>query len=81
MAFPRKSRSFHSDQIDPANFSRVTVRNKKGRHVLDNLGATASDGEPANSAKLMHRSEPAHDSVITDFKGTYEEYQAAVVAV
>src|SRR5207253_2453289 len=38
--------------------------------VLDNLGAAASDSEPANSAKLMHRSEPAHDSVITDFNMT-----------
>src|SRR5262249_22401246 len=53
-AFRRKSRAFHSDQIDPTNFRRITVRDQKGGHVLDNLGAAAGDGEPTNSAKLMH---------------------------
>ena len=52
--FGAEASAFEAHLVDAADFGRIAVGNHEGRNVLNDLGAAAKDGVPADAAELVH---------------------------
>src|SRR5205823_10951073 len=64
-AFRRVIFPFQTNEIDAANLGWVAIGDHEWWNVLDDFRATAGDGEPSDTAELMHGCEAAHYRVVS----------------